>query len=168
MASVDGIDTIEFESAVSRKTVDSQSHATKSTSDDGEYNLKHTDRNILVKNIYNPFAKKSIGFPTREYWCNSSFFPSSQNKIILPESIQKHWAQLSCGLQSSSALREDRIRCIIKSVHARIRLFLLCAKSIHGSMSHKHTKHIGGHQPISVLAMNLFISKSEYILVMNR
>lgn len=36
MASADGIDTIESESAVSRKTVDSQSHAAKSTSDDGE------------------------------------------------------------------------------------------------------------------------------------
>lgn len=41
MASVDGIDTIEFSelSAVSRKTVDSHSHATKSTSDDGEFDI---------------------------------------------------------------------------------------------------------------------------------
>lgn len=36
MASADGIDTIEFESADPRKIVDSHSHATKSTSDDGE------------------------------------------------------------------------------------------------------------------------------------
>lgn len=65
MASVDGIDTIEFSelSAVSRKTVDSHSHATKSTSDDGEFDIyifTYVDclQRTTGNNNKNPICKK--------------------------------------------------------------------------------------------------------------